>query len=57
MENNKNPPWNLCKDHLLQFLCFELLGTVIEEFLVHLHEEFQGIVYQAMYGPAEGMPQ
>lgn len=53
MKNNKRPPWNLGKEHLLQFLCFELLGTVIKEFLVHLHEEFQGVVYQAVYCPAE----
>ena len=44
---------NLGKEHLLQFLCFELLGTVIKEFLVHFHEEFQGVVYQAVYCPAE----
>ena len=25
-------------------LCFVLLRTVIEQFLVHLHEQFQGIV-------------
>lgn len=41
------------RSHLLEFLCFELLRAVIEEFLVHLHEEFQGIVYQAVYRPAE----
>lgn len=37
--------------HLLEFLCFKLLGAVIEQFLVHLHEEFQGVVYQTMNCP------
>lgn len=37
---------------LLAFLCPELLGTVIKELLVHLHEQFQCIVDQAMDRPA-----
>lgn len=39
------------RSNLLQFLCFELLGTVVKQFLVHLHEEFQRVVDQAVYCP------
>lgn len=39
------------RSNLLQFLCFKLLGAVIKELLVHLHEELQRVVYQAMYCP------
>lgn len=38
---------------LLAFFCPELLGAVIEQLLVHLHEEFQSIVDQTMDGPAD----
>ena len=38
--------------HLLAFLCPELLGAVVEQLLVHLHEEFQSIVDQPVDRPA-----
>lgn len=37
--------------HLLLFLCFKLLGAVIEKFLVHFHKQLQCIVYQSMDSP------
>ena len=39
------------KGDSLQFLCLKLLGAVIKQLLVHLHEEFQCVVYQAVYRP------
>lgn len=41
--------WN----HSLILLCPELLCAVIKELLVHLHEQLQGIVDQAMDGPVQ----
>ena len=37
------------RDLLLSF-CFVLLRAVIEELLIHLHEELEGVVDQAMDG-------
>lgn len=37
---------------LLAFFCPELLGAVIKELLVHLHEEFECVVDEPMDGPA-----
>ena len=44
-----------CDDslYLLIFFSSELLCAVIKELLVHLHEKFQRIVNQAMYGPVQ----
>lgn len=41
----------LMGNFVLVFLCSELLCAVIEEFLIHLHEQFQSIVDQTMDCP------
>lgn len=39
------------RSYSLQLLRFELLGAVVKQLLVHLHEQFQRVVYQAVYCP------
>ena len=39
------------QEAILVFICPELLGAVVKQFLVHLHEELQSVVYEPMDGP------
>ena len=47
-----SPPYMACIMSVLAYLllplCLVLLSAVIKQFLVHLHEEFEGIVDETM---------
>lgn len=43
--------YNLPCRYLLLSLCLVLLCTIVKQFLVHLHEQFQCIIDQPMYRP------